>query len=52
MRREHYPEGGITADQVRAERVAQGLPPTVTDPETLALLAMLLRAPRAEKVTR
>lgn len=29
---------------VRAERVEQGLPPTVTDPEAIAVLAAVLAA--------
>jgi hypothetical protein len=49
MRRETSPEWGITADEVAAERIAQGLPPTLTDPELLAMLASFLRSPRANR---
>jgi hypothetical protein len=49
MRRETSPEWGITADEVAAERVAQGLPPTLTDPELLAMIASFMRAPRVNR---
>ena len=49
MRRETSPDGGITADEVAAERIAQGLPPTLTDPELLAMLASFLRSPRVNR---
>jgi hypothetical protein len=39
---------GITVDAVRAERIAQGLPATIADPEALALIGAVLRAARAE----
>lgn len=33
------------ADRAIAERAAQGLPPTITDPETLRKVAMLVSLP-------
>ena len=30
-------------DRLRAERIRQGLPPTVTDPEVLAAIAAVIR---------
>ena len=36
-------------DRIRAERVAQGLPPTIEDPATLAVIAAAVRATIAER---
>jgi hypothetical protein len=44
MRDEESPMRAITVDAVRAERIAQGLPATIEDPETLALIASALRS--------
>ena len=49
MRREQYPARGISADELAAERVAQGVPPTLTDPELLAMLASFLRPERSTR---
>lgn len=42
MRREDRPGGAELADLVAAERAAQGLPPTITDPTVLAAIATIL----------
>jgi hypothetical protein len=36
-------------DRIRAERVAQGLPPTISSPESLAMIAAAVRATLAER---
>ena len=43
MTDEEAPSWAIDVDAVRAERIAQGLPATIEDPETLTLIASLLR---------
>lgn len=43
------PTGAALIEHVRAERLAQGLPPTIEDPATLAIIAAAVRATIAER---
>ena len=43
------PTGSALVEYVRAERIAQGLPPTPEDPVGLAIIAAAVRATIAER---
>ena len=43
------PTGDAVLSKVQADRVAQGLPPTIQDPASLAMIAAAVRATIAER---